>query len=54
MEVTASFKDLRLFMTEILDQRRLKLIDEISISKDKETTDSGNLKVNLTINGFYL
>ena len=54
MEVTTSFKDLRSFMTEILDQRRLKLIDEISISRDKEATDSGNLKVNLTINGFYL
>jgi Tfp pilus assembly protein PilO len=54
MEVTTSFTDLRSFMKEIIAQRRLKLIDEISMSRYKETSDSGNLKVNLTINGFYL
>ena len=54
MEVTANFSDFRSFMKEIIAQRRLKLIEDIAMSKDKETTDSGNLKVNLTINGFYL
>jgi Tfp pilus assembly protein PilO len=54
MEVTTSFENLRQFMTEILSQRRLKLIDELIVSLDTESTNSGNLKVNLTINSFYL
>lgn len=54
MEVTTTFTDLRSFMKEIITQRRLKLIEEVSVSRDIETTDSGNLKVDLVINGFYL
>lgn len=54
MEVTANFENLKLFITEIMAQRRLKLINEMVVSKDKESTNSGNLKVNLTIDGFYL
>jgi len=54
MEVTTSFENLKKFMTDILDQRRLKLIDELIISRDKDSSDSGGLKVNLTIDGYYL
>ena len=54
MEVTASFENLRKFITDLLAQRRLKLIDELLISRDKDSSDSGDLKVNLTIDGFYL
>jgi len=54
MEVTTSFGNLRQFMTEILAQRRLKLINELIMSRDKESTGSGNLKVSLTIDGYYL
>ena len=41
-------------MADIFDQRRLKLIDELIISRDKDSSDSGGLKVNLTIDGYYL
>lgn len=54
MEATASFENLRHFMTDIFAQRRLKSIDELVISRDNESSDSGNLKVNLIINGYYL
>ena len=54
MEVTTSFENLKQFITEILAQRRLKLIDELIVSKDKDSSGSGNLKVNFIINGYYL
>jgi len=54
IEVTTSFNNLRQFMRDMLDQRRLKLIDNLVINRDKESTNSGNLKVDLIINGFYL
>lgn len=54
MEVTTSFDNLKQFITEILAQRRLKLIDELIVSKDKDSSGSGNLKVNFIINGYYL
>ncbi|MEK7109897.1 MAG: type 4a pilus biogenesis protein PilO [Patescibacteria group bacterium] len=54
MEVTTSFENLKKFMADILSQRRLKLIDELIISRDKDSSDSGGLKVNLTIDGYYL
>jgi len=54
MEATASFENLRKFMTDIFSQRRLKLIDNLIINQDRESSDSGNLKVVLTINGYYL
>ena len=54
MEATTSFDNLRQFIRDIFDQRRLKLIDNLVINRDKESTNSGNLKVDLTINGYYL
>ena len=54
MEVTSSFQNLKLFVVDMFLQRRLKLIDNLVINQDKESSDSGNLKVVLTINGYYL
>ncbi|MFA6017323.1 MAG: type 4a pilus biogenesis protein PilO [Patescibacteria group bacterium] len=54
MEAITNFENLRLFLTDIFAQRRLKLVDSLLISKDTESTGSGNLKVVLTIDGFYL
>lgn len=54
VEMTTSFENLRMFMTDMFNQRRLKLIDELVMSRDSESTGSGDLKVNLTIDGYYL
>jgi len=54
MEATSNFENLKLFVTDLFSQRRLKLIDNIEISRDKESTNSGNLKIVLTIDGYYL
>jgi len=54
MEATANFENLKLFMADLFSQRRLKLIDNIEINRDKESTNSGNLKILLTIDGYYL
>lgn len=54
MEATASFENVRQFVTDMLSQRRLKLIDELIISRAENSSDSGSLKVSLTIEGSYL
>lgn len=54
MEATSNFENLKLFVTDLFSQRRLKLIDNIEISRDKESTNSSNLKISLTIDGYYL
>lgn len=54
MEVTTNFDNLRQFMTDLFSQRRLKLIDNLVINRDKESSSSSDLKVALTIDGFYL
>ena len=54
MEVTTNFDNLKQFMTDLLSQRRLKVIDNLVINRDRESTSSGDLKVALTIDGFYL
>lgn len=54
MEATVSFENLREFIADTFSQRRLKLIDNLIINRDKESSDSGNLKVILTIHGYYL
>jgi len=54
IEVTTSFENLRQFTTDLFAQRRLKLIDNLTISRDKESSDSGELNVNLLIDGYYL
>ena len=54
IEATTSFENLRLFMTDLFAQRRLKLIDNLVIYRDKESTGSGDLNVDLSIDGYYL
>lgn len=54
MEVGVSFDNLKQFVTDLFSQRRLKIVDNIVINRDKEASSSGDLKVVLTINGFYL
>ncbi len=54
MEVDVSFDNLKKFMTDVFSQRRLKIIDNVNINHDKESSVSGDLKVVLTINGLYL
>jgi len=54
IEATTGFENLRKFMTDIFSQRRLKLVDNLVINRDRESSDSGNLKVVLTIDGYYL
>jgi len=54
MEVTANFDNLRQFMTDLFLQRRLKVINNLVINRDRESTSSADLKIALTIDGFYL
>lgn len=54
MEGNASFPNIRSFINDLFAQRRLKLVDNVVISQDKQSTGSGNLKVSMTIDGFYL
>ncbi len=54
MEVGVSFDNLKQFITDLFSQRRLKIVDNVIINRDKESSGSGDLKVILTIDGFYL
>jgi len=54
MEVGVSFDNLKQFMTDLFSQRRLKIVDNVIINRDKESSSSSDLKVVLTIDGFYL
>jgi Tfp pilus assembly protein PilO len=54
MEASVSFDNLKLFMDDLFSQRRLKIIDNLIVNRDKESSSSGDLKVVLTIDGFYL
>ena len=54
MEVGVSFDNLKLFLTDLFTQRRLKIVDDVVINRDTESSGSGDLKVVLTIDGFYL
>jgi len=54
VEGKVSFKDLSQFFADLMAQRRLKLIDKVLISHDIESSGSSQLKVTMTIDGFYL
>ena len=54
LEGRASFNDTVNFITDIFNQRRIKTVDKLTISHDKEATGDANLKVVLIINGYYL
>lgn len=54
IEGKTTFDNLTNFINDLFAQRRLKMISNLKISKDKDSTDSGQLKVFLIIDGFYL
>ena len=54
MEMTTNFDNLKQFITDLLSQRRLKVIESLIINQNRESSSSGNLKITLTIDGFYL
>lgn len=54
IEGKASFENLTSFFNDLSNQRRLKTIDKIIISRDPESTGSANLKIILYISGYYL
>ncbi len=54
MEVGVSFDNFKKFITDIFSQRRLKIVDNVIINRDKESSSSSDLKIILTIDGFYL
>jgi len=54
VEGKTNFENLKNFINQLFEQRRLKTVDSLLITQDKESTQSGLLKVTLVINGFYL
>ncbi len=54
IEGKTGFENLLGFMDDLFQQRRLKIINNLSINQDREATNSGLLQVILTIDGFYL
>ncbi len=54
LEGYSSFPDLLSLIKEIHNQRRLKTIDNLQISKSKSGTDSSNLSIKINIVGYYL
>ncbi|GAB4219080.1 MAG: hypothetical protein Fur009_3430 [Candidatus Microgenomates bacterium] len=54
IEGKTSYENLDRFINDLFEQRRLKTISNMIISQDKESTNSGLLKVTLTIDGYYL
>lgn len=55
MNLQGTFDDTLDFIKKIYKQRRLKLIPELQLERLIETsTESGNLKIRLEVEGFYL
>jgi len=54
IEGKAGFENLVGFVNDLFSQRRLKMINNLTLSKDKDSTDSSKLKVVLIIDGYYL
>lgn len=55
IEATCSFENLLKFVQGLSNQRRLKLIKQLSISKDiEQSSESAQLKVLMQIEGYYL
>lgn len=54
IEAKAGYDNLQSFIKDLFSQRRLKMIDSLTIRQDKESTESGTLTVVLVIDGFYL
>ncbi|MGB9882936.1 MAG: type 4a pilus biogenesis protein PilO [Microgenomates group bacterium] len=54
IEGKTKYENLLLFINDLFEQRRIKTIEKLIISKDNESSDSGQLNVSFIINGFYL
>lgn len=55
VETTSSYEDLLKFIKALSDQRRLKEIKKLEIASEGGTsTESGTLKVNILLTGFFL
>lgn len=54
IEGKSNFENLYSFIQDLFKQRRLKSINNLSVKQEKESSDSGQLTVILTIEGFYL
>lgn len=55
MEVKGSFEDIKDYVKNIFNQRRLKMLKLLSVERDKkESTQSSSLKIRLEVEGYYL
>ncbi len=54
LEGTTNFEDLKKMIEELTNQRRLKTLEKVVITRDLESTTSGTIRVTLTVDGFYL
>lgn len=54
IEGKGSFDDLLKFTAALFNQRRLKTIKKMVVSRDPESTASSQLKITLDIEGYYL
>ena len=55
MNLAGTFEDTMAFIERIYNQRRLKLIPEFELAREKkESSDSGALKIRLGVEGYYL
>ena len=55
MNGSSDFLQSREFITQIMNDRRLKMIQQISFDQDvKKGTTSGTLKLQLEVEGYYL
>lgn len=54
VEGKTDFESLKSFLNDLHNQRRLKTIEELEMTKEIEGTASGGLRVTMTIDGYYL
>ncbi|MCX7955698.1 MAG: hypothetical protein N2593_01135 [Patescibacteria group bacterium] len=54
LEGKAYFDDFLKFINDIINQRRLKMIKNLNVNVEKNSTDSSKLKISLIIEGYYL
>jgi Tfp pilus assembly protein PilO len=54
IEGEADFSTISNFLEELLKQRRLKMVEKLIITQNKESSPSGLLKVEMEINASYL
>lgn len=54
VEGTSTFDNFLKFTQDLFNQRRLKTIQKMSISRDKDSSASGQLRIIMNIEGYYL